>query len=49
MTIDEICSACITALRAEGYNDSTIFNYEGVIRRLNSFVMKKALMCILAK
>ena len=37
MTIDEICSACINALRAEGYNESTIFNYEGVIRRFKQF------------
>ena len=37
MTIDEICSACIDALRAEGYNESTIFNYEGVIRRFKQF------------
>ena len=28
MTIDEICFACINALRVEGYNESTIFNYE---------------------
>ncbi|MFW5676835.1 MAG: hypothetical protein ACOCNL_11230 [Acetivibrio ethanolgignens] len=37
MTIDEICSACINALRAEGYNESTIFNYEGVIRRFKQY------------
>lgn len=37
MTIDEICSACINALRVEGYNESTIFNYEGVIRRFKQF------------
>ena len=37
MTIDEICSACINAIRAEGYNESTIFNYEGVIRRFKQF------------
>lgn len=24
MTIDEICSACLNALRAEGYNESTV-------------------------
>ncbi len=43
MTIDEICSACITALRAEGYNDSTIFNYEGVIRRFKQFCDEKSI------
>lgn len=37
MTIDEICEACINALRLEGYNESTIFNYEGVIRRFKQF------------
>lgn len=37
MTIDEICSACINALCVEGYNESTIFNYEGVIRRFKQF------------
>lgn len=37
MTIDEICSACLDAVRAEGYNESTIFNYEGVIRRFKQF------------
>lgn len=37
MTIDEICSARINALHAEGYNESTIFNYEGVIRRFKQF------------
>ena len=37
MTIDEICSACINAIRAEGYNESTILNYEGVIRRFKQF------------
>lgn len=37
MTIDEICEACINALRIEGYNESTIFNYEGVTRRFKQF------------
>lgn len=37
MTIDEICAACINALRSEGYNESTIYNYEGVIRRFKQF------------
>ena len=41
MTIDEICSACINALRAEGYNESTIFNYEGVIRRFKQFCKER--------
>lgn len=41
MTIDEICSTCITALRVEGYNESTIFNYEGVIRRFKQFCKER--------
>lgn len=41
MTIDEICSACINELRVEAYNDSTIFNYEGVIRRFKQFCKER--------
>lgn len=41
MTIDEICSTCITALRVEGYNELTIFNYEGVIRRFKQFCKER--------
>lgn len=41
MTIDKICEACIKALRAEGYNETTIFNYEGVIRRFKQFCSEK--------
>lgn len=41
MTINEICSACISALRAEGYNETTIFNYEGVIRRFKQFCVDR--------
>lgn len=41
MTIDEICSACINALRVEGYNETTIFNYEGVIRRFKQFCKER--------
>lgn len=41
MTINEICEACIKALRAEGYNETTIFNYEGVIRRFKQFCSEK--------
>lgn len=37
MTIDEICEACIKALYSEGYNETTILNYEGVIRRFKVF------------
>lgn len=41
MTIDEMCKACIDALRSERYNESTIFNYEGVIRRFKIFCEEK--------
>ena len=41
MTIDEICSACINELRVEAYNESTIFNYEGVIRRFKQFCKER--------
>jgi site-specific recombinase XerD len=37
MTIDEICNAFIKALHEEGYNESTLFNFEGVIRRFKQF------------
>lgn len=41
MTINEICEVCISALCSEGYNESTIFNYEGVIRRFKQFCEEK--------
>lgn len=41
MTIDEICAACINTLQSEGYNESTIFNYEGVIRRFKQFCKER--------
>jgi len=37
MTIDTICEACINAVRNAGYNESTVFNYEGVVRRFKQF------------
>lgn len=37
MTIDYICEKCIVAIREKGYNESTIFNYEGIIRRFKKF------------
>lgn len=37
MTIDIICAKCIEAVRTAGYNESSIFNYEGVIRRFKAF------------
>jgi hypothetical protein len=41
MTINEICSACINALHVENYDEATIFNYEGVIRRFKQFCDEK--------
>ena len=37
MTNETICSALIAALRETRYNESTIFNYQGVIRRFHQF------------
>ena len=37
MTIDFICEACIKAVCNAGYNKSTVFNYEGVVRRFKRF------------
>ncbi len=37
MTIENICNKCIQAIKDCGYNDSTVFNYEGVIRRFKYF------------
>ena len=37
MTVEKICLLLIEALQNEGYNESTIFNYRGVIRRFHEF------------
>jgi site-specific recombinase XerD len=37
MTINTICALLIDALKDAGYDDSTIFNYRGVIRRFKAF------------
>lgn len=41
MNIDTICAKCIEAVKDAGFNDSTIFNYEGVIRRFKSFCLER--------
>ena len=41
MRIEEICNQLIVALKDAGYNDSTIFNYRGVIRRFKEFCEKE--------
>ena len=43
MTIDAICASCIEAVRKAGYNESTIFNYEGVVRRFKEFCKERDL------
>ena len=37
MTINTICALLIDTLKDAGYDDSTIFNYRGVIRRFKEF------------
>ena len=37
MSIDEICERLLEALADAGYNESTIFNYRGVIRRFKAY------------
>lgn len=43
MNIETICAACIKGIRNTGYNESTIFNYEGVIRRFKIFCKEKGI------
>jgi len=37
MDINTVCTLLINALKDAGYNDSTIFNYQGVVRRFKTF------------
>lgn len=37
MVINTVCTLLINALKDAGYNDSTIFNYQGVARRFKAF------------
>ncbi len=41
MTIETICDACIRAVKDAGYNESTIFNYKGVVRRFKKFCVER--------
>jgi len=41
MDINLLCSLLIDALRKAGYNESTIFNYQGVVRRFKAFCEMK--------
>lgn len=45
MNIDTICDKCIEAIRDAGYNESTIFNYQGVIRRFKAFCKARDVSC----
>ncbi len=40
MKIETICELCIKAVRDAGYNESTILNYKGVVRRFKKFCME---------
>ena len=40
MKIETICDLCIKAVRDAGYNESTILNYKGVVRRFKKFCME---------
>lgn len=37
MDINTVCTLLINALKDTGYNDSTIFNYQGAVRRFKAF------------
>jgi len=37
MDINTVCTLLIDALKDAGYNDSTIFNYQGAVRRFKAF------------
>lgn len=41
MNIDDICVKCIEAVNKAGYNESTIINYNGVIRRFKQFCKER--------
>ena len=37
MDINTVCTLLIEALKNAGYNESTIFNYQGAVRRFKAF------------
>lgn len=41
MKIDTICNSLLETLIQAGYNENTIFNYRGVIRRFKAFCKEK--------
>ncbi len=40
MDINTVCTLLIDALKGAGYNDSTLFNYQGAVRRFKAFCEK---------
>ncbi len=44
MVIDEICKLLLAALRDAGYNESTIYNYQGVIRSFKAYCKEKGII-----
>ncbi len=45
MNIDVICDKCIEAIKDAGYNQTTIVNYQGVIRRFQVFCKERSVTC----
>ena len=43
MSIDEICELLLEVLTNAGYNESTIFNYRGVIRRFKAYCRENSI------
>ena len=41
MNIDNLCKLLLEALAEAGFNESTLFNYRGVIRRFKAFCKEK--------
>lgn len=43
MSIDDICELLLKSLADAGYNENTIFNYRGVIRRFKAYCSEKGI------
>ena len=43
MNIDTICEFLMEVLTEAGFNESTLFNYRGVIRRFKAFCGEKGI------
>ena len=41
MDINTVCTLLIEALKNAGYNESTIFNYQGAVRRFKTFCKER--------